>query len=181
MKKKVHIACGLTLIGMLATGLIASVAWFVPGTNTFSANISGNVVEEYFHCGSGTQSDPFVITRPVHYYHLTEFFQRETELPVTGGGVAHFGDDYLYFQVGYDLDNDGILEVYDYDNTGTYTGTAESPAYSDTLNMSYYSEDNALMPIGTSEVPFIGSFDGGASSTAANGITISNIKRRAKT
>ena len=174
MKKKVHIACGLTLIGMLTSGLIASVAWFVPGTNSFSANISGNVVEEYFHCGSGTESDPFVITRPVHYYHLTEFFQRKTELPVTDG-TAYFGEEYLYFQVGYDLDGDGSLEVYDYDNTGTYRGTSSVPAYSKTLNMSYYSENNALMPIGTSEVPFIGSFDGGAQTTAANGITIDNL------
>ena len=163
-------------LGMLSSGLIASVAWFEPRTNAFSARISGSVVEEYFHCGKGTQDDPFVITRPVHYYHLTEFFQRETVLNVSSTESVTFGTDYLYFQVGYPLkENDSSLYVYDYDNTGAYTGTISTPAYSKTLNLSYFSGQNALMPIGTNEVPFFGSFDGGAQSNAANGITISNL------
>ena len=161
---------------MLSSGLIASVAWFEPRTNAFSARISGSVVEEYFHCGKGTQNEPFVITRPVHYYHLTEFFQRETVLNVSSTESVTFGTDYLYFQVGYPLkENDSSLYVYDYDNTGSYTGTISTPAYSKTLNLSYFSGQNALMPIGTNEVPFFGSFDGGAQSNAANGITISNL------
>ena len=163
-------------LGMLSSGLIASVAWFEPRTNAFSARISGSVVEEYFHCGKGTEDDPFVITRPVHYYHLTEFFQRETVLNVSSTESVTFGTDYLYFQVGYPLkENDSSLYVYDYDNTGSYTGTISTPAYSKTLNLSYFSGQNALMPIGTNEVPFFGSFDGGAQSNAANGITISNL------
>ena len=174
MKRKTTIACGSVLIGMLVAGLFASIAWFDPGLNTFSASITGSVVEEYFHCGSGTQNDPFVITRPIHYYHMTEFFQRETVLP-TSNGNAIFGSDYLYFQVGYDLNSDGQLEVYDYDNTGSYVGTQSTPAYSKTLNMSYYSGENALMPIGTSELPFFGSFNGGANTNAAIGITIDNL------
>lgn len=173
LKKLAFISLAL---GMVSSGLIASVAWFVPGTNSFTANISGSVVEEYFHCGKGTQDDPFVITRPVHYYHLTEFFQRETVLNVSRTESVTFGTDYLYFQVGYPLkDNDSSLYVYDYDNTGAYTGTITTPAYSKTLNLSYFSGENALMPIGTNEVPFFGSFDGGAQSTASNGITISNL------
>ena len=163
-------------LGMLSSGLIASVAWFEPRTNAFSAKISGSVVEEYFHCGKGTQDDPFVITRPVHYYHLTEFFQRETVLNVSSTESVTFGTDYLYFQVGYPLkENDSSLYVYDYDNTGSYTGTMSTPAYSKTLNLSYFSGQNALMPIGTNEVPFFGSFDGGAQSNSANGITIANL------
>lgn len=175
MNARKKIALRIVAIGMLSSGILASVAWFAPGTNSFSTRITGNLVEEYFHCGNGTEANPFVITRPVHYYHLTEFFQRETVLP-TSDGDKHFGSDYLYFQVGYPLkENDSSLYVYDYDNTGTYTGTVFSPSYSKTLNMSYFSNENALMPIGTNEVPFFGSFDGGAQDNAGNGITISNL------
>ena len=164
------------IFASLASGLLASVAWFA-SANKFDVDITGSVVEEYFHCGNGTLGPddpnteviegPFVITRPIHYYHLVEFFQRETALDTT----AEFGTDYLYFQVGYDLDNDGDLEVYDYDDQGIYQGSLESPSYSETLNMAYYSGDNALMPIGTNEVPFIGVFDG----KADEGIVISNL------
>ncbi len=175
MDKRRKIALSILTLGLLGSGVIASIAWFQKGTNSFGADISGSIVEEYFHCGNGTQSDPFVITRPVHYYHLTEFFQRKTVLTV-GGVTSHFGTDYLYFKVGYPLvENDSSLYVYEYDNTGTYTGTPSSPRYSKTLNMSYFSGSNALMPIGTNEVPFFGSFNGGASSNAANGITIANL------
>lgn len=161
----------------LASGLLASIAWFA-SANKFDVDITGSVVEEYFHCGDGTAGPddpstpnviegPFVITRPIHYYHLVEFFQRETALDAN----AEFGSDYLYFQVGYDLDGDGDLEVYDYDDQGIYQGTYETPSYSQTLNMAYYSGNNALMPIGTNEVPFIGIFDG----KADEGITVSNL------
>ena len=154
------------IFASLASGLLASVAWFA-SANKFDVDITGSVVEEYFHTGNGTQNNPFVITRPIHYYHLVEFFQRETALDTT----AEFGTDYLYFQVGYDLDEDGDLEVYDYDDQGIYQGSLESPSYSKTLNMAYYSGDNALMPIGTNEVPFIGVFDG----KADEGIVVSNL------
>lgn len=154
------------IFASLASGLLASVAWFA-SANKFDVDITGSVVEEYFHTGNGTQNNPFVITRPIHYYHLVEFFQRETALDTT----AEFGTDYLYFQVGYDLDNDGDLDVFDYDDQGIYQGTSESPSYSQTLNMAYYSGSNALMPIGTNEVPFIGVFDGKAN----EGIVISNL------
>ena len=175
MRKRSKVALSLLAIGMVASGLIASIAWFEPRSNSFSARVSGNVVKEYFHCGSGTQSDPFVITRPIHYYHLTEFFQRDTVLPTTTGN-KQFGVDYLYFQVGYPLvENDSTLYVYNYDNTGTYLGNADSPSYSKVLNLSYFSGENALMPIGTNEVPFFGSFDGGANTNAGTGITIDNL------
>lgn len=166
-KRKVGLILWSSVIfASLASGILASVAWFTTA-NVFDVDITGSVVEEYFHCGTGTESDPFVITRPIHYYHLVEFFQRETALDAT----AEFGTDYLYFQVGYDLDGQGGLEVYNYDNQGTYQGTYQNPSYSKTLNMAYYSGGNALLPIGTNEVPFVGSFDGSAS----DGIIIANL------
>ena len=171
MKRKTIIGSGIVLIGMLASGLSASVAWFLAGENTFKTDVNGSVVEEYFHCGSGTQLDPFVITRPMHYYHLVEFFQRKTELPVSDLHNVTFGTDYLYFQIGYDLDENpaNCLEVYGYENDGTYNGTT-----SKILNMSYFSGGNALMPICTSECPFFGSFDGGATNDA-NAIKVQNL------
>lgn len=173
MKRKTIIGSGIVLIGMLVSGLAASVAWFLAGDNTFKTDVNGSVVEEYFHCGSGTEEDPFVITRPMHYYHLVEFFQRKTELPVSNEHNVNFGTDYLYFQIGYDFDENSAhgpnLEVYDYDNDGTYAGTK-----SKVLNMAYFSGDNALMPIGTSECPFFGSFNGGATDDA-NAIKVQNL------
>lgn len=179
MKRKTIIGSGIVLIGMLVSGLAASVAWFLAGDNTFKTDVNGSVVEEYFHCGSGTEADPFVITRPMHYYHLVEFFQRKTELLVSDdeNDVEYnvtFGTDYLYFQIGYDFDENSAhgpnLEVYDYDNDGTYAGTK-----SKVLNMAYFSGDNALMPIGTSECPFFGSFNGGANEDDAKAIKVQNL------
>lgn len=180
MKRKTIIGSGIVLIGMLVSGLAASVAWFLAGDNTFKTDVNGSVVEEYFHCGNGTHDYPFVITRPMHYYHLVEFFQRKTVLPVSvlpvsdEGNVEYnvtFGTDYLYFQIGYELDGNPAngLEVYDYDNDGTYNDNT-----SKVLNMAYFSGDNALMPIGTSECPFFGYFDGGATDDA-NAIKIQNL------
>ena len=150
----------------IASGLAASIAWFDNPINSISPTMTGSVVEEYFHCGDGSEGDPFVITRPIHYYHLVEFFQRKTALPIGNDETADFGSDYLYFQVGYDIDDDGDLEVYEYDDQGIPTGDYET-----TLNMAYYSGENALLPIGTDEVPFIGVFDG----MADEGIKVSNL------
>ena len=152
----------------LVSGILASVAWFDNSLKRVDLDVNGSVVVDYFHTGSGTEQDPFVITRPIHFYHLVEFFQRKTNLTTYS---ANFGTDYLYFQVGYDLDKDGDLEVYSYDDQGIYQGVEGSPSYSNTLNMAYYSGGNALMPIGTNEIPFIGSFDG----KAQQGISISNL------
>lgn len=172
MKKKLVIGSSFVILGMITSGLAVSVAWFIAGENTFKADVNGSVVEEYFHCGSGTAQDPFVITRPMHYYHLAEFFQRKTVLPVSGGGSVTFGTDYLYFQIGYNLDGNSSngLEVYSYDNDGSY-----ADSYGKTLNMAYFSGDNALMPIGTSECPFFGSFNGGGNETPSKSITVENL------
>ena len=170
-RTKIGLWC-TTIFAFVAAGLLSSIAWFDKKQNAIEADVTGSVVEEYFHCGSGTQSDPYVITRPIHYYHLVEFFQRLTDLPKTDG-YSRFGTDYLYFQVGYDLDGSGVRKVYNYSDTGVYLGLESTPSLSTTLNMAYYSGENALLPIGTNEVPFIGSFDGGA--TNGGGITIDNL------
>lgn len=173
MKRKwLAIGSSLVIMTAITSGLAASVAWFVAEKNSFKADVDGSVVEEYFHCGKGTQADPFVITRPIHFYHLVEFFQRKTVLPVSGGSSVTFGTDYLYFQVGYNLDDNASngLEVYTYNNDGSWAET-----YGKTLNMAYFSGDNALMPIGTSECPFFGSFNGGGNVDPTKSVIIENF------
>lgn len=169
MKRKLACALWTSITFLsLASGILASIAWFNV-ENNLKVGVSGSVVEEYFHSGYGTEASPFIITRPIHYYHLVEFYQRKTNLPSPYN--VDFGKDYLYFQVGLDFDGDGTYEVYNYDNQGIYQGTSGSPSYSKVLNMAYYSDSNSLMPIGTNEIPFIGQFDG----SSDKGITISNI------
>ncbi len=131
MKRKLGLSLSISVVFLsLTSGILASIAWYNT-TNSITVDVNGSVVEEYFHTGDGSSAHPYVITRPIHFYHLVEFFQRETTLPPSND----FGTDYLYFQVGYDLDNDGDLEVYNYDDAGTYLGTSDTPSYSNTLNM----------------------------------------------
>jgi len=136
---------------------ISSLAWFQTSRdNLIDTHISqGTVIQQYFHCGEGTEENPFVITRPIHYYHLCELYQR--------GPNDFYNKDYC-FQLGYDLDGDpSTYEVYNYDNYGTTDGS-----YSTTLNMAYYSGEFALIPVGTSTKPFNGTFDG-------KGIKVTNL------
>ena len=71
-KRKLCIALGSGLIFLsVVSGAMASIAWFTV-TNGFGVGITGSFVEEYFHTGDGTSAHPFVITRPIHYYHLVE-------------------------------------------------------------------------------------------------------------
>lgn len=183
------------LIAMLTA--VAVFAWIGVSDNTVSLSVAGSLVEEYFHCGSGTAEDPFVITRPIHYYHLVEFFQRLTNLPVvfyssenTDGtaGRVKFGEEYLYFQIGcsearlYDpklphsSDVGAECYVFSYNNEGSLQKeirnvdgqNVEYGTKSKTLNMAYYADDLALMPIGSSEIPFNGQLDG-------NNLTVANL------
>lgn len=169
----------ISIILTLSLGLSATYAWIGTANNTITTKISGRIVQEYFHSGLGTQEDPFRITRPIHYYHLVEFFQRETELELTDeeeNAVDQlFGTEYLYFALGAtDMDRDGTDDFdtpmfYAYDDSGDLIlDDNGDPTFTDVLNMAYYSGTNSLMPIGSSEVPFYGAFLG-------NGLTVSNL------
>ncbi len=139
-----------------------ALAWYIGETSVRLARIQGTILLQYFHCGEGTAEKPFVITRPIHYYHLVELYQRLPE---------QFAEQDYYFQIGYDLDNDGDLEVYDYSDNGTLLYNNGQPKYSDTLNMAYYDASipsRTLLPIGTSNVPFNGHYDG-------KDLTVSNL------
>ena len=187
--------CKKNFIALLALLLVIvaipafSLAWLALDQNTIVTNISGRLVVEYFHCGCGSEDDPFVITRPIHYYHMVEFFQRLTNLPVVVYGeedrtVVKFGTEYLYFQIGcpeaqlYDpslrpeTDENTVYYVFDYDSFGilnveTVNGVTRGQK-STSLNMAYYGGELAMMPVGSSEIPFVGQLDG-------KGVTVNNL------
>ena len=125
---------------MVFTGV--SFAWFFNTTADIVPNPTGEVITSYFHCGTGTEEDPYVITRPVHLYNLTRLYE----------DLDGFAEANNHFQLGYDLDNDGDLECYTYNDHGVY-----QESYSDRLNMNYYEN---FVPIGSEEKPFGGVFDG---------------------
>ena len=158
---------------VIAVSLLSvTYAWIRSADNTIHAVVSGKVVQERFHTGDGTQSNPYVITKPIHYYHMVEFFQRETLLSTSSNNTTvntKFGTDFIYFQLGYDFDNNGTYKVYAYNDQGDIIlDSNNEPTYATELNMAYYSESNSLMPIGTSEIPFYGIFDG-------KGLVIKNL------
>ena len=169
----------ISLILIISLGAFATFSWIGTSSNTITTKISGKIVQEYFHSGIGTEDDPFRITRPIHYYHLVEFFQRETELEMTDAQEQAvnqlFGHEYIFFELGaYDMDRDGVDDfetpmVYAYDDSGDLILDENGdPTFTDVLNMSYYSGDNSLLPIGSSEVPFVGAFIG-------NNLTVINL------
>ena len=163
------IITGLTSLLLIST----SVAWFgktdfIPGDDPGSG-IKGSVLTSYFHCGTGTEVDPFVITKPVHWENLIwlhnnidDFYNAKGELdPEKGKGY--------FFQIGYDLDGDGALEVYNYTDDG-YIVEGDKPYSKTTLNLKCFSKENKeLIPLGSPQYPFIGTIDG-------NDFTISGFK-----
>ena len=142
---------GLLSVGALATGF--TYAWLSTATTTVDFDhAGGGIISDYFHCGTGTENDPYVITRPVHLYNLVELMYADSE---------NFQVYNKCFQLGYDLDGDDeTLEFYNYDDSGVL----QEGVYSSVLNMKYYSGSRALMPIGqyhsSKHYPFAGVFDG---------------------
>ena len=104
--------------------------------------LHGGIISQYFHCGSGTEQDPYVITKPVHLYNLTMLYEN----------LDGFAEQDNHFQLGYNLDGNDGLEFYSYNDEGIYQN-----GYSTRLNMGYY---DAFVPIGSAEKPFSGVFDG---------------------
>ena len=128
-----------------------SLAWLSGAKTEVDMNSAhGGVVSQYFHCGSGTEQDPYVITRPVHLYNLTQLYKLKPE---------EFATNNIHYQVGYDLDgNSNTLEVYEYEN-----GVFQEDICT-TLDMT----DQPIIPIGNATNPFVGKFDG-------SGIIIDNL------
>lgn len=103
-----------------------------------SDKITGSVgLRQYFDSGSGSESDPYIITRPTHLYNLSRL-QSLGAFPTT-----------KYFQVGKLMeDGDTAYKVYKSDSSSN-TQT--------TLDMTDY---RSLISIGSTSSPFFGIMDG---------------------
>jgi len=151
-RRKGIIASLIGTIGLALTSLSLSFAWFrVANDRLDIQETRGGIITQYFHCGDGSENNPFVITRPVHLYNMTELYDK----------LPGFSTENYHFQLGYDLNGNGSLEFYNYDDDGKII----EDSYSDSLNMSYY---ETFRPIGSEEKPFGGIFDG-------SNLTIDNL------
>ena len=151
-KRKGIIATLISLIGLSLASLSFSFSWFMSANDHLDIKeTKGGIITQYFHCGDGSENNPFVITRPVHLYNMTELYDK----------LPGFATENYHFQLGYDLEDNGKLEFYNYDDNGKII----EDSYSDSLNMNYY---ESLRPIGSEEKPFGGVFDG-------SNLTINNL------
>lgn len=128
------------IAGMNAISLVIFQAYMVFQTqNTIdNGKIPGIIgLREYFDSGDGTETDPFVITRPRHFYNLSRL-----------QALGAF-DSLKYFQLGKTVAIDGTNHFYADDVSDT------SASY---LNMADFSQ--TIVSIGSSSTPFFGIFDG---------------------
>ncbi len=156
-----------SILLLLVLGFSVTYSWFARSNNIDPQLSDATIIKQYFHTGSGTEEDPFVITRPVHYYNLVQLFQRTSGFAVDGDASKVY-----YFQLGYELDNTSEgLEFYNYDDDGNQINTSGNK-YSKELNLEFYNGSNALLPIGTSDIPFNDVFNG-------SGLTVKNLHVKA--
>lgn len=146
MKKKGLIFLYGSIISVL-TSCIAIGSTLTLFTKSANSNgPSGEIsLHSYYECGSGTELDPFVITRPRHLYNLSRL-----------QGLGIYGEK-TYFKLGKvnlnDVNSSGIPMCY----------VGESDTQKPYLDMSdtysNYSK-NPINAIGSEAMPFYGVFDG---------------------
>ena len=139
-KQKTKLALiSLTVISLI--GLIVAQTYMIFATNQninqddddkFPGYIG---LRDYFDSGIGTETDPYIITRPIHMYNLARL-----------QSLGAFPDQF-YFELGKDINNDGTSLFYE-NNTTNDTSTF--------LDMS----DTPIISIGSPGVPFYGNFEG---------------------
>lgn len=156
-------------IGFVFVSLVVGCfAWFSVADEFDPFNIKSSVVTAYFDSrtssgADGTQDNPFVITRPVHYYNLVQLTLSDKKFNVNGE-QKYFWEAGYYFEFGKDFDGDGDKEFYDYDDNGVI----QEGKTSNYLNLEYYRGSRALEPLGNAAKPFIAHIDG-------NNLTVQNI------
>ncbi len=173
-KNKLIIALSLFLMSGVTAVVVSTIAWFKDVSMFSPSNASSSVITNYFDSGKGTQADPLVITRPIHYYNLV--YLQETNPTIEAISAQPFADSVLYFQFGKkDIDGNGgtgdenIYKFYNYGDDGTLQYNAQGDeTYSPILNMNYYSGTRALPPLGSSTHPFKGHIVG-------NNLTVSKL------
>lgn len=168
-KRKIVITSLVALIGVLVGALSVSLTWFAKMNSIDNLEIGGSVLSQYFDSGTGTQSDPFVITRPKHWENLvwlhnnvSNFYQAITDPEVEPGQQSDQG---YFFQVGKQVNGQGDYYVYDYNDSGLIN-PQNSSLNSRVLNLKGL---GSLIPIGCDTKPFLGVVNG-------HGITVSGFE-----
>ena len=124
----------LTILCSIGITIVISYAWFIKGLDV-DPLATGSSTEAYYHSGTGTENDPFIITTPRHLYNFAwlQYLGAYNKDKKSGNTFPA-----TYFKVGL---NSSI-----------------------TIDMAGW----PLPPIGTTQYPFIGNFNG-------NGSTITNL------
>ena len=79
-KRQAWVITALAL-GVAATAVSFTLAAFTLAFHTSDEDNNGKVgILSYFHCGDGSENNPFVITRPRHFYNLS-MMQLSRQLP----------------------------------------------------------------------------------------------------
>ena len=147
MNKKGLFALYISTISTLVSTIALSVGMTIA---LYQKSVKGNgtygevSLRSYYESGSGTEEDPFIITRPRHLYNLSRL-----------QGLGVYGEK-TYFQLGkVDLggvDSNGVPMCYADDSS-----TVKKPY----LDMSGSNRDtNPINAIGSEVLPFYGEFDG---------------------
>lgn len=166
-------------LAVLGTALVLStVSWFASAvTMELEEKIPSSILSSYFDRNElpsdfdetlpnhqhGSALNPYVITRPVHYYNLVRLHEL---------GTYGF-DENTYFQFGKqfgkpaDVD-DPNCETYPFQFYSYSDGGVLESGYTTHLNMKYYSGSMALAPIGSARHPFEGHING-------NNLTVSQL------
>ncbi len=147
MNKKGLFALYISTISTLVSTIALSVGMTIA---LYQKSVKGNgtygevSLRSYYESGSGTETDPFIITRPRHLYNLSRL-----------QGLGVYGEK-TYFQLGkVDLggvDSNGVPMCYADDSSNTkvpYLDMSDSDR-----------ETNPINAIGSEALPFYGEFDG---------------------
>ena len=128
----------LLAVSIFLVSISTTLAWFANISYIDNDNLTASAITGYFRSGDGTADDPFVISTPRHLYNLA-WLQYLGEL----NKVDKNGKITQYYFKLEDLDDGSRDNVIDVDGL-------------------------VLPPIGTTENPFVGHFDG-------NGVCIKNL------
>ena len=143
---------------------ISTLAWYTTSVIDTVTIDSGIKADNYFGGGDGTSVSPYIISRPEHYFNLTQL-QQSTKKYGTGNSAKTWWEADIYYQFGDNtLDGSGRYKFYKYNDDGVL----QTGQYDTYLNMSYYSNLEGLIPIGSENYPFRGHIEG-------NNLTIQNI------
>lgn len=161
------------IAALTASVVVSTLGWFT-ATEVTDLRIDSGVISSYFEPvgdSDGSQAHPWVIARPVHLFNLMYLQQSEKMVKdpdnPTGDDVKYCQAHYWY-QFGKEVSS-GVYKFVDYGDDGIIAaGYGSDETYSPYLNMTYYSNEKALIPIGSEAFPFVGHIVG-------NNLTVKNM------